>query len=57
MKKGEPNRDHDPQDDELKLFREMKRIADTGCDVELRRDANGNYKILSVQKKIITTVA
>ncbi len=39
--------------EDLKLIRTMKRYADGGADVELRKARGGGYKILCVSKKII----
>ena len=40
-------------EDDLRLIRRMKQIADKGFDVEFRKAANGGYKALRVDKKII----
>lgn len=43
------------QDEEdLKLIRKMKQLADKGFDVELRRDKKGAYKAMKVNKTIIS---
>lgn len=43
------------QDDEdLRLIRKMKHLADEGYDVEFRRAPGGGYKALRVDKQLIT---
>lgn len=49
------NKKKSKQDEkDLRLIRKMKQLADKGFDVEFRKAANGEYKALRVDKKIIT---
>ncbi len=38
---------------DLRLIRQIKRYADEGYDVELRKAPGGGYKILRVKKEIL----
>ena len=40
--------------EDLKLIRKMKKYADDGYDVELRKAPGGGYKTLKVKKELIT---
>ena len=38
---------------DLRLIRQIKRYADEGYDVELRKAPGGGYKILRVKKELL----
>lgn len=48
------NEFEDNKEDDLKLIRKMKKYADDGYDVELRKSSAGGYKVLKVKKELIT---
>jgi len=52
-KKQREQRQQDEKD--LRLMRKMKQLVDKGYDVELKKDKQGEYKALRVDKRIITT--
>lgn len=50
-KNSEADRLQDEAD--LRLIRQIKRYADEGYDVELRKAPGGGYKILRVKKELL----
>ncbi len=55
MIKSENKNNHDgSKEKDLKLIRKMKKYADDGYDVELRKSSCGGYKVLKVKKEIIS---
>ena len=41
--------------EDLRLIRKMKKYADDGYDVELRKAPGGGYKTLKYKKELIST--